>query len=544
VEEQFYLVWPLVFAGACWSQRRRLRDLPGPRRRLVLVVVFGVTLVASLALSISLTASGSTWAFFGLPSRAWEFAVAGLLAVVPVPSFLRPVHARTALAAGGLVVLAAGCGLIDDGTRYPGLWALLPVGGTVLLIVAGETWDGTTAANPVSRLLTLAPLQWLGRVSYSWYLWHWPAIVLVVVAVEDDATSVKTAAALASLPVAWLAYRWFETPLRYSSLIARSHRRTYLAGALATIGVLAVAVGVRSTAPPAADPGLGLAGVSAPPGSSLEDRVAFQVALYRDRSNNSCPLTGGIETPAGDLYCVAGDPNGTRSVMLMGDSHAGQWRRVLDDVAKARGIKLLIRQHNGCAPFTILLDDVEPGVGGGEHAVGCRYMQTGNPRILEDLRPDAIIVGNYAGNGARVLDTDDTLAPRDRQIELWGDAVADLIGEAQQRDIEVGWILDAPKLGRNASSCIVAEQNIEACVPTRDEGFKLSRDVLEAERAALDAAGVEAVLDLPALICDEQVCNLEIDGDLVYVDEHHLTDEFAAAQRQRVDELVQQLLGP
>jgi hypothetical protein len=413
----------------------------------------------------------------------------------------------------------------------------------VLLIVAGETWDGTAAANPVSRLLTLAPLQWLGRVSYSWYLWHWPAIVLVVVAVDDDAVRVKTAAALASLPVAWLAYRFFETPLRYSSLIARSHRRTYLAGALATVAVLAVAVGVWSTAPPGVDPTSGLAGVSAPPGSSLEDRVAFQVALYRDRSNNTCPRVGAIETPAGDLYCVGGDPEGTRTVMLMGDSHAGQWRRVLDDVAAARGVKLLIRQHNGCAPFRVVLDDPRRGAENAEQAVTCRLMQEGNTRILADLRPDAVIVGNYSGVGQFVTEGGGYPTP-DRQAELWGAAVTDLITEAQDLDIAVGWILDAPKLPRNASTCIVTEASIEACVPSREVGMRTSGDVLAAERSALDATGVDAVLDLPASICDDQVCHLEIDGRLVYVDEHHVTDEFAGAQRAQVDALVQQLLAP
>jgi peptidoglycan/LPS O-acetylase OafA/YrhL len=550
VEEQFYLVWPVLFSLVCLSQRGYFARVAEWRRRLILGVLFAATFVGSLWLSVSLTNSGSTWAFFGLPSRAWEFAVAGLLAVIPVPQLLRNVVSRTALAVGGLGLLAVALAEIYDSTPYPGLWALLRVGATVLVILAGETFGGTARTGPISAVLALGPMQWLGRVSYSWYLWHWPAIVLLIAATNDDTIRLRSAAALASLPVAWLAYRYFETPMRFSSLLARSHSRTYVVGATMTVAVLLVAAGVWRKAPNLSETlvtadgatiGQTVDGLELPAGLPLDDRMAFAVRLYRDRVETSCPNKA-LKTDDGDEYCVGGDLRATTTVMLIGDSHAGQWRHTLETIAAERGIKLLTRQHSGCAPYRVLFDTSEKQ---GDKALVCRRQQDGDRRVLDALKPDAVVVSSATIAREKILDDSGAVAGDEAaQREIWRGGEAGLLDDLSSRPIAVGWILDEPGLPFEANACIVKEQDVAACVPDRANALAKSGPLLEVEREELAKRGITATFDLTAVICDAQHCQLEIDGTLVYVDSHHLTDAFAFEQKAHLEAMFDQLLAP
>jgi hypothetical protein len=375
--------------------------------------------------------------------------------------------------------------------------------------------------------------------------------VLVVIATGDDAVSVRTAAALASLPVAWLAYRFFETPLRFSSLLARSRPQTFVVGAVATVFVLVVAGLVYRTAPnlttvaAAADErsaGTTVPGLELPSGLPLDDRVAFAVNLYRERSDTSCPKDA-LKTPAGDDYCVGGDLKGTRTVMLLGDSHAGQWRHVLETIAKERGVKLLIRQHNGCAPFPILFH-VE-GARADDKAKVCTAQQEGDRRVFDALAPEAVIVASATVGRATILDANGAIIDDEaEQRAVWHTAVGDLLDDLTDRGIEVGWIFDEPALPFDASQCVLAEQSVDACVPDLTTAMAISGPLLEVEREELTERGITATFDTGDVICDDQRCQLEIDSTLVYVDAHHLTDAFAFEQKARLEPLFDQLLGP
>ena len=538
VEEQFYVVWPLLFAAVAWWQRRRLAAVAKDRRRATLVVAFAVAFAVSMAINLSLTASGSSWAFFGLPARAWEFAVAGLLAAIPVPAILRGVAVRTVLAIGGLVMLAAAVKYIEDTTPYPGLWAVLPVAGTALLIVAGETWGGDERSTIVSRGLALGPMQWLGRVSYSWYLWHWPFIVLATVYFADGSTRLRSIAALVSLPVAWVAYRFFETPLRFSPFMARSNARTFVVGAGITVSVLAVAGVVWASAPKVSDAGvLG----AAPSGASLDERLATTVALYQSRTETGCPKTGRLQNASGDAYCIGGDPNGARSLMLLGDSHAGQWEKVMDDVAKEKGIKLFKRIHNGCAVVPVLYANVDNDDKNRPYDF-CAQFPVGDLRLIDELEPDAVIVAQWSGAAPRIIDASGAEPSEEAKIQLWEDGVRDRLDAFEERSLEVGWIYDAPTLPMYASKCI-AKSGILACEPKRSAGLKISAGQLDVERALVGADPGVATLDMTDIVCDEDRCRLEIDGNLTYVDEQHLTDAFAYSLKPEVEQLVDDTLS-
>ena len=175
VEEQFYIFWPTLLAVVAGATFLRGRHDAGIRR---LAIVLAVVLVGSLGLSILLTSVNQPWAFFSLPTRAWELALGGLLAL---PGAARWVPARVAVPAGwiGLALIVAAGLFLDTSVAFPGVAALVPTIGAALVIAAGLAATPTGSSRyAAGRVLGLAPIRFLGLISYSLYLWHWPILTL------------------------------------------------------------------------------------------------------------------------------------------------------------------------------------------------------------------------------------------------------------------------------------------------------------------------------------------------------------------------------
>ena len=210
VEEQFYLVYPAALALAALAGRRW-------SFRAVLAIGLTVVVVASFVDSVHLTQLGIYKAYYSPLCRAWELALGGLVALAT--PWLRRVP-------NGVATLATWCGLaavvlsgmlISTTTPYPGLVAAAPVVATALVIAGGT-------ARPVAgaeTVLGLAPFRWLGRRSYSWYLWHWPILVLYAEWHHTRVVDVPVATNLllvgAALLVAMASYAWIENPVRHST---------------------------------------------------------------------------------------------------------------------------------------------------------------------------------------------------------------------------------------------------------------------------------------------------------------------------------------
>jgi len=216
VEAQFYLLWPLLLAV-----------VPGRRNGLCAAII--AVLILSFAASVQLTPINSTGAFFGLPTRLWEFAVGGMLAALP-RGLAPPRALRDVIGLLGLGGIAAAALLLSRDTLYPGWAALLPVIGTGLLILAAAD------TGLINRGLGSRPMQVLGKLSYGWYLWHWPILIFANAAAPDLGLAARAALALVALGLAVVSLRVIEIPIRRSRALASRPGLTLVLGA-AAVGV-------------------------------------------------------------------------------------------------------------------------------------------------------------------------------------------------------------------------------------------------------------------------------------------------------------------
>ena len=324
VEEQFYVLWPILILLVLVVAKRA--NLPV---RTVLIFVFTATIVASFALSIFLTDARPEWAFYLLPARAWEFAAAGLVAAAPASFLDRGKAAGAVLVTLGLGLLAGGFVLIDAAAPFPGTLAVVPVLGTLLIIVGGTSADpGNT--NAISKLLSWRPLQWVGDRSYSWYLWHWPLVVLPGAAFQSDSLWLKIVGSLCSLGLAAVTYRYVENRYRKHPKFVSSAQTTFVAAGTVTAAVVGLAVTVALCA-------------SVMTASPRYESFALARAVVSDQT---CDRES--TSPGGHRLCEMGDLGADETIMLIGDSHAGHWKAALSDAAAANHVRLVVRWMSAC----------------------------------------------------------------------------------------------------------------------------------------------------------------------------------------------------
>jgi peptidoglycan/LPS O-acetylase OafA/YrhL len=227
VEEQFYLVWPAVVVLLIWLGLRHATPLL-------------LSLVVACSLGFSIWHTG-TWSYFSPATRAWEIGTGCLLALVADRLDRLPSPVSTALAGAGLGGIVVAALSFDDGTTYPGWAAALPVGATVLVL-----------AGRGDALLGLAPLRWLGQISYSLYLWHWPVLIIGEQAFGPLPGRARSGLVLLSLALAIITYAFVENPIRRNPRLQRSHLITAVVALLLIAAPVVVAQWTTGT-PPTSD---------------------------------------------------------------------------------------------------------------------------------------------------------------------------------------------------------------------------------------------------------------------------------------------------
>ena len=535
VEEQFYLVWPVLIGVAAWLARRWW-----PRRLTTVVgVAISAVVVTSLAFSASLTARDAGLAYYVTPTRMWELALGGLLAVA-APALARRAGVtssgvaassgswRTALAGAGLTAIVVAAFAFDADTPFPGTWALLPTLGAVAVIAAEPGRE-----DPVGRLLAWRPAQFLGDVSYSTYLWHWPAVVLVTYAAGGQARWYHLAgAAVASVGLAWATKHWVEDPVRRSARLARGR---------ATVGLLVACMGVsvgaglalvawsgaraddaaaRVTWAEAAHPGcFGAAAVGA--GDRCADvagelwnspvvAAADKPVLYADGCWNEAPFTTRVT-------CTYGPDDGPR-VALVGNSHAGHWFPPLADLADDRGWRITTYLVSVCYPV-----DVDLAFPRSDSTVGCS--------AWNGWVRDEVAAGGY--------DLVVMSARTDQRLAGVAEAEQDAAARASYRRVVEGFadagaavvvVRDTPAMGESVPDC-VALRGPEACARDRAEALEVDPLGQAAAELVADGVGRVALVDVSDVVCGPRACPAVIGGLIGYFDHGHLTATFARTLR-------------
>jgi peptidoglycan/LPS O-acetylase OafA/YrhL len=292
IEEQFYILWPLALA---WIGPRR----PAAARTLVLLVT-----AISFGIAEWLLWHDASAAFYLLPARAWELSIGAALALIPQPPRGRLVN--EALGILGLLLIGYAVRHFSEATLFPGAAALLPCVGAALLILTGDR--GTLAG----RLLSLPPMTFIGKISYSLYLWHWPVIVFATLALFLPHTPIVTAGEIAlSILLAWLSWHFVERPFRVG--VSGWHTPRVLAGALIVMATTLAAAA-----------GLWLSGGLA---SRLTPAQA-RVAAYQDIDHDTLYRAGtcfAVDRDRYDPQCLAVPAQGRSVVLLAGDSHGAHW---------------------------------------------------------------------------------------------------------------------------------------------------------------------------------------------------------------------------
>ena len=527
VEEQFYLIWPTLLLAAAWLGRRA-----GLGLRPVLVASFAAVVVISLAYSVYSTEAQAGAAYFSTLTRGWELALGGLLALVPASRLgLRSRWFASSLALGGLGAIAFATFRFDDDTLFPGYAALVPTLGTAAIIAAG--FANTSAG--ASRVLTLAPVRHVGRISYSWYLWHWPPLVFAA-AIWGSLSPFEGIVVLAASYVpAVVTNRLVERPFLYSETLTRFPRKALALGGACTAASIALGLGLFALTPAIPEaPESEVAGAAAlrqdyslqksakavHPTPREAETEENRPQMYADGCHLDLPET---ESPA----CVYGNPASDTTVVLFGDSHAMQWFPALNKLAKEHDWRLVGLTKSACSPAKIHI-----------YSAGLRrdYRECDEwrdrtlQRITQQEDPSLVVISML-----------NRYVPREEGKRLYGEAADEAVVEGYVSTLRklrstgapVAVMEDVPRTDKNIPECVSRSlDNLRDCAFPRGDAMGQPRDNA---RAAAEVQGA-SLIDATPMICPGKTCPAVIGDALVYRNGSHLTATYVRSLTPWLDE--------
>jgi peptidoglycan/LPS O-acetylase OafA/YrhL len=500
VEEQFYLVFPALLLAAWKSGRRRGADL-----KAVGVLLVAITVVsATLGLLMSFGAFGSVnLAFYLAPARAWEFAVGGLVAVVAFRRRPGALHAEIA-GVSGLVLIAIAVFAFDSRTLFPGVAVVVPVLGAMAVVWAG-CGDRESRA---SRCLSWRPMQFLGDISYSWYLWHWPFIAFAG-AVWPDRSMIRPIAALVSLAPSLLSYVQVERRFRLGSGRER---------------VRAVTLAVTCAMVP-----LAAAGVLQVGTSYVVDQP--DVAAFSDHLDRWAGCEGEQVEIESAERCQFNVDGRAGTAVLVGDSNAGQLAEAFVTATGELDVRSSIATFNDCPFVELSVFDR-----GGRNEACDQHNAAVRDAVLH-LRPSLLIVSDASDVYVRVdrwslLDPNDpAVAPTTdtaAKADLWARALRATVEEFEAVGVQVVVVHPVPKFDRVWNP--VTESPVRILGPASWLQIRMSSADAVDHRALAVAAEDAATLDTGAvvvdyfdLICPDETCAAFRDGMWWYHDWQHIS---------------------
>ncbi|RFA08374.1 hypothetical protein B7R54_03395 [Subtercola boreus] len=509
IEEQFYLFWPAILMLAFLAFRRSRRGL--------FIVVVTLTVV-SFILGLVLSSVSQPIAFFTLPTRAWELGAGGIIAflLAKEPSWA---VGRVAAVGGwiGVAGLVASAFVLNSSTLFPGYAAALPVIATGLVIIGGT---GAHRWSPF-RALSIPPMLFIGEISYSLYLVHWPLLVIPQEAVGREhplPLHITLLLGLLAVPLAVLLNRLIENPLRKAGFLSRARpRRTLFAALIASVAIVGLTGGaslvtermplnsgiVAAPAPGSLEPaGTGFVPSNVSP--DLQKVSDDNPSIYADdchRRFDSTDASG----------CHFGTDPDAPEVVLFGDSHAAQWFPALDTAAESGEIRLDSNTKSSCPSVDLKV------LQGNSPYKSCNTWRDGVVARLNAHPPDLIILSN---DGAAQL-----VGGNANYADRWQKGVTDMI-DSLPSGVPVIVIHDTPNQGATPAICLSAHlDDTTTCDATRKSAINKA---IEAAETAGALAAAATPITMNDYICNESTCPNIIGNVIVYRDSHHLTATFSS----------------
>lgn len=549
VEEQYYFVWPLLIVGAA-VVAVRLR-----RRPHAVVTAAGAALVVlSLSWALWLAHTGDVTAYFATPARLWELGIGSVLALIH-PS-LRSA-ARLVKVFGyycGVVFLALSLVLITGDMSWPGVATLLPTVGVAMMIAFGG--EQLTVAE---RVISMRPMVWVGGISYSLYLWHWPVFIYASYVWPNPSWKILSLCFVASVFFAWLSKKLVEDPVRNASW-SRARVRNGL-----TLGIVlaVVSAGCAATlyvgggngplqAPSGAKPAgaqiLGEDPSNIPAGTLTEqpewvspspiDATSDVPALYDDGCQQD-------QESSQVIACEYGDTESAMEVIVVGDSKANQWLPALDAIGQENSLKVTVMTKSACS-----FANAPARINGGPYESCDDWNSKANAEIAE--REPYAVITSMASSEATV--PGNQAARRQAMVKGLGEKLTSL----KQSTEHVILLADNPHPKNPVYECVAENpDDVSGCDFDRELGvsgssYEVQKNAIDQEggdylnASSLNNAGSNALvmLDMTDYICPPQldVCPAVIGNALVYRQGSHLTATYVETLQPSLEKAMMTVL--
>ena len=563
VEEQFYLIWPFVFAGL--AKFKISREQIG--------ILMGILITISFGFSVIQTEQNEIWAFFMLPTRAWEMALGALIACYKDQILLLNEKLIEILSFIGLASILIPCVLYDDFTLYPSWRAAFPVIGTALII--------SCAGSTISKILSFKVFTSIGKYSYGWYLWHWPLICLAKrYYYQQNDLLVSSIASVVAFFMAVISYKVIEKPIRELKVFSTRPQKGVVLGIFLTgLSVLVLLVAFYTRPISTIQLSSSQNETSIPEVSSSDSSEGiFESSTASEDLANSTPvpdiMSGDsqddqeIENPTNvtpvpenmneylqehqqrladgaqlqvlpdyvglggadpKVYsdgqgchvgvagrtsplCDYGDTSANRTMVLFGDSHAASWFPLFDQFSREKGWRLLSRTKSSC-----FVEDLRfPLYGTDLEYAECFDWKNSVANELQENPVDLVIV---------VTKRKDVEILRDQfSVEEWQSGLVSTLNSFRSVSSDVVLVGATPLLNNHARECITSyPNNLDFCHGKFEDVVPSDYQALEIQSA--DDAQVKYLPTID-LVCTDVFCPVVVGNNVVYRDRQHLTKDF------------------
>lgn len=522
VEEQYYFVWPLLAILAIVVARRM-----GFHLRATMGVGLSVIAIPSFAWALYMGSTDAARAFFVTPTRMWELAAGAAIALAAPLLSRAPGIVGHVLGVAGAGAIVLSVVALHDTSVWPGAATLLPVLGTASVIAAGTMREGNVAA----RVLGVRPMVWVGGLSYSLYLWHWPLLLFADALWGPLRIREQVLVSVLAFVPAYLSLRFIENPVRFSTALAKSARNALAMGAVLTAVGLGAGIAVltvhANTVPPAGslptdqarlwgamalgdDPATSPAGDPATVPSTIIPAPADAPDDPPTSYEDGCQAPAQAKEPK---YCEFGDVTSNYRILVLGDSKMFQYADALDAIGKRRGWHFTAATKSTCS-----WADATQSVDGSPY----ENCDTANETIERDMAsdpPDAILT---SGSPFHIWG-EETTTDAER-----ADALASSWARANALGIEVIALLETPRppAGANVFECV--DDNREDLMPCAyDRAQGVAESAAPSQVLAAQAVPGAAVVSVSDYVCPRELCSPVIGDVLVLRQGSHITNTYA-----------------